>query len=384
MTWLRRSAVALSIVVGMAALSLAAWAIAIGPVAMWRVLTHGTTTVWDHLEYPGRPTSPSTSARPWPTAYGTEPIVQWDGQSRPINALLEEGDGLVFLIVHQGSIVHEWNRPGHSPDTPVMLFSVSKSITSLLVGAAIDDGLIDSVTDPITDYVPELTDFVSVTIEDALRMDTDSTYVENDNPFGVHVEFNYTPNLERDILGLEVREEPSAEFAYKSGDNAILGLILHRVLAPESITSYLQRRLLDPLSAEHPGMWSTDDDDGVERTWCCLALAARDLARFGQLVLDAGAVGDTQVISPAWLAASLTPAYGEDEWPDDYAGSALINYGYQWWLVEGGAVLALGKGGQYLYIDPAHDLVIVRTGTSQGDISWLTVLREIADQYPRG
>jgi CubicO group peptidase (beta-lactamase class C family) len=264
-----------------------------------------------------------------------------------------------------------------------MLFSVTKSITSLLIGAAIEDGLIGSIDDPITDYLPELAagGFEAVTIEDSLHMDSNSTYVEDDNPFGTHVEFNYTADLEQDILGLEVREEPHTEFTYKSGDNAILGLILHRVLEPESITSYLQRRFLDPLGVEHPGVWSTDDEDGLERTWCCLALTAIDLARFGQLVLDDGAVDGQPVISPEWLGASFTPAYEADEWPADYAGSALSNYGHQWWLADE-AVLALGKDGQYLYIDQDRDVVIVRTGTSQGGVGWVDLLQEVAEQFP--
>ena len=106
-----------------------------------------------------------------------------------------------------------------------MLFSASKSITSLLIGAATDDGLIGSVLDPVTTYLPELADggFDRVTIEDLLRMDSNLDYIEDDNPFGIHVEFNYTADLEGDILNLELRDEPDEAFRYKSGDNAVLG-----------------------------------------------------------------------------------------------------------------------------------------------------------------
>ncbi len=107
-------------------------------------------------------------------------------------------------------------------------------------------------------------------------------------------------------------------------------------------------------------MWSTDDTDGLKRTWCCLALTAPDLARFGQLVLDDGAVDGAQVVSPEWLAASFTPAYTAAEWPADYAGAVVTNYGYQWWLTADGVVTALGKDGQYLYVDPSRQLTIRR------------------------
>ena len=247
MRWFRRIAGAFVAVVAVVVVAMAAWAVAIGPDAMWRVMTHGTTTVWDHLEYPGRTTVASPEPRPWPTGTAIEPTVTLEGRPQPIGTVLEEQDGLAMVVIHDGEIVYEWYAPGHGPSVPTMLFSVSKSVTSLLVGAAVEDGLIASVGEPVTAYVPELAGggFDAVTIEDVLQMDTSSTYVEDDNPFGIHVEFNYTSDLEHDIVGLAVRDQPQTTFTYKSGDNAILGLVLHRVLAPESITEYLQRRLLD-------------------------------------------------------------------------------------------------------------------------------------------
>ena len=364
--------------------TLGAWSVAIGPDAVGRVLTHGTTTVWDHLAYPGRPTIPAPTPRPWPSEPGGVPTVTVDGAAQPVDEVLAAHDGLALVVVHEGTLVHEWSSPDHAAATSSMLFSVTKSVTSLLVGAAVQDGLIGSVDDPVTRYLPELSarGFDGVTVEDALRMDTDSGYVESDNPFGVHVRFNYTANLERDILGLSVRDEPQRGFTYRSGDNAILGLILHRVLAPESVTDYLQRRFLDPLGAESPGVWSTDRDGGLERTWCCLALTARDLARFGQLVLDDGAVAGTALVPAGWMTASFAAAYTPEEWPADYAGSLLTSYGYQWWLAGDDAVVALGKNGQYLYVDRVRDVVVVRTGTSQGGIGWIDLLAEIGNTFP--
>ncbi|WP_372593404.1 serine hydrolase domain-containing protein [Actinotalea sp.] len=366
--------------------ALGAWAIAIGPDAVGRILTHGTTTVWDHLEYPGRTTQPAPTPRPWPSTAGDEPTVTLDGSVQPVDELLAAHDALALVVVHDGSVVHEWSSPDHDPGTPSMLFSVSKSVTSLLVGAAVQDGLIGSVDDPVTRYLPELATrgFDTVTVEDALRMDTGSSYVEDDNPFGVHVEFNYTSDLESAILALSAGDQHRGEFTYRSGDNAVLGLILHRVLAPESITEYLQRRFLDPLGAGSSGRWSTDRDGGLERTWCCLALTARDLARFGELVLDDGVVDGTRLVPEGWLADSFSPAYPPERWPTSLADSPLTGYGYQWWLAGDDAVVALGKDGQYLYVDRSRDVVVVRTGTSQGGIGWVDLLAEIATTVPLG
>jgi len=91
-----------------------------------------------------------------------------------------------------------------------------------------------------------------------------------------------------------------------------------------------------------------------------------------------GTFDDVRILDTAWINASLENAFSSEGWPDEYEGSPLVGYGFQWWLVDGGGVLALGKDGQYLYIDPAADVVIVRTGTSQGGISWLPIILQVA------
>ncbi len=386
---LRRIAALIGVgVLGLATFLFVIWSIAIGPVAVWRILTHGTTTVWDHLEYPGRSFAASDDPRPWaqsPSQPNLLPITI-DGVAMQPEQLFSETQTLAFVVIHDGALAYEWNRPGHGPDEPSMLFSVTKSVLSLLVGTAIDDGIITSVTDPVTDYVPELADagFGELTIEDLLRMDSGLAYVEDDNPFGIHVEFNYTAELEHDILALRLLDTPDEVFRYKSGDNALVGLVLDRALGDESITDYFHRRLWAPLGAEVGGIWSTDHENGLERTWCCLAVTSRDLARLGQLVLQEGRWQGRELLDPDWLDASFQPAYQTDRWPDEYADSPLKSYGYQWWLTGSSGYLALGKNGQYLYIDPVHEVVIVRLGESQGDVSWLAVFEQVAPLMGRG
>ncbi len=356
------------------------WAMAIGPVSVWRVLTHGTTTVEDHLEYPGRQLSAGPNPTPWEVDEQAAAIgyVSVDGIDVDLRQLLAETGTLGWVVVQSGVIVDEWYGPDHGPAETSMVFSITKSITSLLIGAAVEQGLIDSVDDPVTRYLPELDSggAESVTIEDLLQMDSGLDYVENDNPFGQHVEFNYTPDLTSQILGLRFADEPDPQFRYKSGDNAVLGLILDRVLGEVTITEYLQRTIWDPLGLESGGTWSTDSEDGLERTWCCLAMTARDLARIGVMVRSGGAWAGRAVIPEEWVTRSAEPAYTASRWPAEYAGSPLANYGYQWWITESGAMLALGKAGQYLYV--GGDRVIVRLGETQGEISWARLLEQLA------
>jgi CubicO group peptidase (beta-lactamase class C family) len=234
----------------------------------------------------------------------------------------------------------------------------------------------------VTDFVPELAKggFEKVTIKNLLNMQSNMDYFENDNPFGEHVIFNFTDQLENKILDLRVRQEPDEQFRYKSGENALLGLIIDRALGEKTITQYTQERLWNPLGMEHDGVWGVDRMDGLERTWCCLSISARDLAKFGQLYLQNGDWNGTQVISSEWVEESTTGgAYEADEWPADFADSGRSNYKYQWWLLSGedGAYSTVGKDGQYMYINPKNNLIIIRLGNGTGGISWIRIFQEI-------
>ena len=143
----------------LAALVLAFWMVMIGPVAVWRVLAHGTTTVWDHTEYPGRELAPSLDSQPWPLAaeFMAPPQVSLEGGSAVLDQVLAEHGTISFLVVAEGEIVYEWYAPDHGPTTPSMLLSVSKSLFSLMAGAAVDDGLLNADV-PIGEWIPELGD----------------------------------------------------------------------------------------------------------------------------------------------------------------------------------------------------------------------------------
>ena len=117
--------------------------------------------------------------------------------------------------------------------------------------------------------------------------------------------FNYTDRLRSEILKLRVKEEPDARFIYKSGDAALLALVLERSLGGKTITQYMQEKLWTPLGMEYDGIWSLDrEGNGLEKTWCCLAAAARDFAKFGRLYLRNGDWDGEQVVSWSWVEQS--------------------------------------------------------------------------------
>lgn len=372
---------------------LAAWVIVAGPVTVYRVIRYGDTQIDDFRHYPGRPLHPAPSPVPFAHAAGTGGVPATiritEQEEVPFEEMLARTDTIAFLVVDDGAIVYERYLQDHTASSLSQIFSVSKSVTSLLVGVAIEDGLMTSVDQPVTDFLPELRDqgFDAVTLHHLLTMTSGTDYVENDNPFGVHVILNYTPNLEQEILDFQVVDRPGTVFRYKSGDNALLGLILDRVLAPRTISDYAQDTLWSPLGMEDDGVWSIDsEENGLERTWCCLATTARDLAKVGRLYLNEGEADGRQIVSPDWIRRSTQVGGTPDAaWPADFRAAGWRNYGYQWWLAsaEAGDYFALGKDGQFLYVNPSAQTIIVRFGWSLGNLPtnrWIGLFQAVATE----
>jgi len=380
--------------VGLIVLALIAWAIVAGPVTVYRVLTaYGDTEIDDYLHYPGRELQPSESPFHFSKSE-TELQIPGSalldyGSDGELEAILAENDSIAFLVIQGDTILFERYFQGHTSSSLSQAFSMSKSFTSALIGMAIDDGYIQSSEQSITDFIPELAEagFTPVKIKHLLAMTSGSSYVENDNPFGEHVILNFTPKLEEEILSFHMERTPGELFRYKSGDNALLGLALDRALGEETITAYAQRRLWTPLGMEDKGIWTIDHTgDGLEKTWCCLAASPRDFAKLGRLYLNQGAWNQTQILSSDWVVQSTQVGHvPKGGWPEEYKSGGWWNYGYQWWLAspQAGDYFALGKDGQYLYINPQKDLIILRLGWSQGDMSsgkWISLFQKIADE----
>jgi CubicO group peptidase (beta-lactamase class C family) len=235
---------------------------------------------------------------------------------------------------------------------------MAKSFASILIGCAIDDGFIKSEYQPVTDYVPELkkNGFDKVQIKHLLQMTSGMDYAEPGFPTGLHSHFYYGDNLEERCLELELEEEPGMRFLYKSGEAQLLGLILSRVIKPRTITYYMQEKLWDPLGMEHDGRWTIDsEENGLEKTFCCIASNARDFSKLGRLYLNKGNWNGKQVVSEEWVNKSTQI--------DSSDGSAWY-YQYQLWIAskESRAFYALGHLGQMMYIDPTTNVIIVRLG----------------------
>jgi CubicO group peptidase (beta-lactamase class C family) len=370
------------------------WSFLAGPLAgqtgFFRLLSHGTTRIDDYKKYPYRELQPSAA----PFIYQISDLSMTshlEAQVREkyktsLTERLSSSDTTAFLVIKADEILIEQYYQGYTPSSLSQVFSVTKSINSVLIGMAIDDGYFPSAGQVVTDFMPELRGkgFEAVSLAHLLTMTSGMDYSENDNPFGVHVVFNYTHDLEKMILDFRIKDEPGEKFEYKSGDTALLGLILSRALAPKTISDYAQEKLWSPLDLEFHGVWSLDREDGLEKNWCCLALTARDLAKFGRLYLHQGLWDGERLLSEQWIKDSTSKmTVPKVDWAKGLADIGIRNYGYSWWLLSEneGDFLALGKDGQFLYVNPSFNVIIVRYGWSMGGIStrgWIDLFQFLA------
>ncbi|HEU4497485.1 MAG TPA: serine hydrolase [Flavobacterium sp.] len=208
------------------------------------------------------------------------------------DAYLEKNKTVAFLIIKNDTIQYEKYFRGYDEANIVPSFSMAKSVTSILIGCAIDDGLIKSAEEPVTNYIPELkkNGFDKVSLRHLLQMTSGIAFNESYvNPFGDAASFYYGTNLRKEIRKMRLKGEPGKQFEYASGSTQLLGLVLERSLKNKTITQYLQEKIWKPLGMEYDASWSTDrKTDGLEKTFCCINARARDFAKIGRLYLNKG------------------------------------------------------------------------------------------------
>ncbi|SEK66436.1 serine hydrolase domain-containing protein [Parapedobacter koreensis] len=289
---------------------------------------------------------------------------------------LQQTESVAFLVIRNDSILYERYFDDYDQASIVPSFSMAKSVLSMLIGCAIEDGLIGAVQDPVSRYVPEMAKngFDKVTIEHLLQMTSGLQFNEGySNPFGEVATFYYGRRLRKATTKLKLETEPGTRFAYASGNSQVLGLVLDRALGDKTITQYLDEKIWQPIGMEYDATWSIDrKKEGLEKTFCCLNARARDFAKLGRLYLHHGNWEGKQLVPADWVRQSTKV--------DSTAGSNK-RYQYQWWLPTfQGDFLAQGILGQYIYVNPAKNLIIVRLG-HKVKANWFNVFINLAKGY---
>jgi CubicO group peptidase (beta-lactamase class C family) len=349
---------------------------------MWR-----ESDVGDQHRFPAR--GIPAGVRASPLRAGVEADLVLRGEGEALDEFLRDTDTLAFLVVHEDRVAYERYFGGATRESLQTSFSAAKSFVSALVGIAIDKGLIGSVDDPVTRYLPELAardpGFRQITLRHLLTMSSGIRYQEGAGfpwPFGDDTYTYYGVDL-RDLALTRVRIDapPGLAWQYNNYHPLLLGLVLERTTGT-SVSDFMARRLWQPLGAEADATWNLDSErSGFEKMESGLNARPVDYARFGLLFLHNGELNDRRIVSKEWVRASTGAEPATD--PAYYYG-----YRFFWWrdVERPGRFYAFGKYGQYIYVAPDADTVVVRFGRDWGvgNITWLATFRDVADQLARG
>jgi CubicO group peptidase (beta-lactamase class C family) len=349
-----------------------------------RALIWRESDVGDQHKFPARRIP--TGARPSPLPAGDQVDLVLHGERKELGAFLRETDTFAFVVVHRDRLVRERYFHGATRESLQTSFSAAKSFVSTLVGIAIDAGLIRSVDDRVTDYLPELAArdprFRQITLRHLLTMTSGIHYREGGFPsLGDDTYTYYGTDLRNIALNrTRIDQPPGLAWQYDNYNPLLLGLVLERATGT-SVSDFMAKRLWQPLGAEGDATWSLDSKHSrFEKMESGLNARAVDYARFGLLFLHKGKWNGRQIVSRDWVRA----ATGADRAIDP---AYYFGYRYFWWLdVERpGRFYAMGKYGQYIYVAPDADAVVVRLGGHWGvsNVTWLAALRDVADQLKR-
>lgn len=284
-------------------------------------------------------------------------------------AYLDSMETVSFLIVRKDSILVEDYRNGWSDSMTSNIYSCTKSIVSLLAGAAYDEGCIASLDDPVSEYIPSYTKGLQaeVTVKDLMTMSGGMAWDEAySSLFSLTTHGYYGNDLFDLVTKLEVSEKPGLQYDYRSGETQLLAFVVEAATGT-TLSAYAEEKLWKPLGAEHDAYWLLDKENGDEKAFCCFHTTARDAARFGALMLDYGKWEGQQIISRDYMQQALSPAvHLKNEWGED----SLDYYGYQFWIQKyKGREYRLMRGmlGQYIVAIPEYDAVMVRLGKKRSD-----------------
>ena len=276
---------------------------------------------------------------------------QVDGETFTVSDFLKREPLMGMAVVKGDTIKLEHYAKDHSPESVWLSFSVTKSFTSTLIGAAVKDGFIGSIEDTVETYLPRLKDtaYGAVSIKNILQMSSGVAWNENyaDPDSDVAKAGTFQGTQLTDYLGtLPQKHKPGTVFNYNTAESNLPGEVL-RAAVGNSAPDYMNAKGWQGFGMEHWGNWMQSAPFAGETGGCCISASIRDYARLGIFVKNGAvnAAGES-IVPDGWMAEATSPSKG-------YEG-----YGYKWWLYSDGMYMAEGIFGQFIFIDPNHEVVI--------------------------
>ena len=324
----------------------------------------GVHTVHDYKTHPVEVVEKSVSPQPWvlDSMYNQRSIPD------SLMMVIDSNDTHAFLVFQDGKLLYEKYFDGYSEATLSGSFSAAKSIISMLIGIAIDEGKIKSVDEPVANYIDHFKEgkLSEIKIKDLLTMSSGTNWDEGDKGyFSLNGKAYYGDDMAYVVNQFEYKEPAGKTWQYRSGDTQALGLIVEKVFG-KSIADLTSEKLLQPMGAETDALWLLDGGENHAKAFCCYNGTARDYARFGHLILNNGSWKGKQLVPESYMKEATTPALYLKDPTEDYA--PVDYYGYQFWILNYRDMKISsmnGLFGQYVYAIPDKNAVVVRLGESK-------------------
>jgi len=262
-----------------------------------------------------------------------------------------------LVIIQNGKLRLEKYGLDFNPQGQWTSFSVAKSFTSTLVGAAVKDGFINSIDDKVSDYIPDLkgSAYDDVSIRQLLTMTSgvkwNEDYEDKNSDVALFNEHKAEAGVDTTVSYMRTlsREAPAGKkWVYKTGETNLIGVLVSSATG-KTLSNYLSEKIWAPFGMEQNGSWLLGST-GHEISGCCIQASTRDFARFGQFMLRGAQIGGEAVVPEGWVAAATSKQAD--------IGDPGKGYGYQWWTYDNGSYAARGIFGQGIFVDPNRKLII--------------------------
>lgn len=348
-----------------------------------RILWWNSTDLDDYKKFPNAVVLPANKIS------GEQFHFAASNELLPSKGFLTGGDSLSFhdfmdvtgtvawLVLHNDTLRTEYYADGWDQHSLLTSFSVAKSFVGTLIGIAVGEGFIQSVDQPVTDFVAGLTDtnFRHITLRHLLNMRSGIDFEE-----GYHSLFSPMPRLyygrrtTRQVQNLRIAHPAGLSYQYQSVCTQLLSMSLEKATGM-SVAAYLSEKLWQPLGMESEARWSRASRlDTTIKSFCCLNAVGRDYLRFGRLWMNHGQWGSLQVIPKWYVVETLSDTLDSKE-------SRGYAYSHQWRILPDGSMFAKGVMGQYIWVNPQLRLVIVRFGNGEAGLDWARIFRQAESYY---
>lgn len=284
-------------------------------------------------------------------------VFTHDGKSYDLYDVISLNRVSGLIIIHDGDVKFEKYFLGNDEHTRWMSMSVVKSMTATLIGAAIQDGYIDSIDDSIVRYLPQLqgTAYDGVSVRNLLQMTSgvawNETYTDasSDRRRMLEAQIGQQPGAILELMGsLPRAAEPGTRWNYSTGETHVAGALV-AAATDRPVAEYLSEKIWSKVGMEADANWWLESPDGLEVGGSGLSATLRDYARFGLFMRDDGIINGEQVLPDGWMseAGSRKTVGGEE-----------VEYGYMLWPLHGNTYSAIGIFGQFVFVDPDNDIVV--------------------------